>query len=329
MRNVVVLLAAVFALVAAPLLAGAQVLPGLPGLFPSLGGAGCGMDPKASILGAPTGYIGYVGNIGDTRFALDATNAPAANLDRISMKWRNEGLWLELALPLRFGPAGALILSGSYMAPSLTTAYEQYNQAAAGAAIQRDWSQNTNWFTAQAVWAYPCGETFAFLAGFRWDSFQVAYTGPTAATGALGTTNDRADLTINGYVPFIGGMANWAYGETALTVGLVGMFTALGDMNYREGLSQVGIPISAELRGPLEGGHFIEAWAEYSRRVFGPGSLGAFAKVSSISARSHPTLDVNINAPGFGLVTRDYDFTVTRNIWIVGGKVSLDFALPF
>lgn len=329
MRSVVVLLAAVFALVAAPILAGAQVLPGLPGLFPSLGGAGCGMDPKASILGAPTGYIGYVGNIGDTRFALDATNFNAANIDRIRMQWRNEGLWLELAVPLRFGPAGALVLSGSYMVPSISTAYEQYNNVAGAAINEREWSQNTNWFTAQALWAYPCGETFAFVAGFRWESFQVAYTSPLLVIGAVGTTNDRADLTINAYVPFVGGIANWAYGDTALTVGLVGMFTALGELKYREGLSQVGIPISAELTGQLNGGHFLEAWAEYSRKAFGTASWGAFGKVSSVSARSHPTLDVNINAPGFGLVTRDYDFTVTRNVWILGGKVSIDFGLPF
>ncbi|MBM4326054.1 MAG: hypothetical protein FJ118_02730 [Deltaproteobacteria bacterium] len=329
MRSGVVLLTAVFALVAAPALVGAQALPGLPGLFPGLGGAGCGADPKASILGAPSGYIGYVGNMGDTRFALDATNLGASRIDSISTRWRNEGLWLELALPLRFGPAGALVLSGSYMVPSQTTAYEQYNRYTSAAVIYRDWSTSTDWFTAQVLWAYPCGETFAFVAGLRWDSFQVAYSSPTAATGFLGTTNDSADLKINVYEPFVGGVMSWVYADSALTVGAVGMFTTLGDIKYREGLSQVGVPISVEVSGGFQGGHFIEAWAEYTRKMFGNASWGGFAKVSSLQARSHLTLDLNANAPGLGLFTQEYDSSFTRNVWIVGGKVAVDLGLPF
>ncbi len=72
---------------------------------------------------------------------------------------------------------------------------------------------------------------------------------------------------------------------------------------------------------------FIEVFAEASRKCGGLGCIGVFGRFNYLDGKggrvaksAHPGTTV------FSLPT--YDFTINRSSWTIGGKISLDFALP-
>jgi hypothetical protein len=71
---------------------------------------------------------------------------------------------------------------------------------------------------------------------------------------------------------------------------------------------------------------FIEVFAEASRKCGGLGCIGVFARFNYLDGKgtAHPTLHIG----GIEEVFPEFDFTINRSSWTLGGKVSLDFALP-
>ncbi len=71
-------------------------------------------------------------------------------------------------------------------------------------------------------------------------------------------------------------------------------------------------------------GYFFEVFGEYDWDVFGGAGLGVFARWNYLDSRGSMTTDL---LPVGTSVTDNFSFC--RNNLTVGGKVTLDFGLPF
>ena len=71
--------------------------------------------------------------------------------------------------------------------------------------------------------------------------------------------------------------------------------------------------------------YFIEVFSEYAKNCRGFGRIGVFARFNYLSSKGTAT-PTTLPPPTIALP--DYDFTLTRQSWTIGGKVELNFNLP-
>jgi hypothetical protein len=225
------------------------------------------------------------------------------------------------------GDYGAVLLSGSLALPSSSPARESAYDDAGTLIATRRWSADTYWATLEGIWAYPLSGTFSTLGGFRWVCWQTSYKAPVNELGfPTGPVADSGDLTINGYIPLIGLLATYR----GLNVGAVGFPTTIGDVEAKEVVLAAGSQF-AEVKGTFSGGYFLEVFADYALPFpggLGPGvdaDLSLFGKCSFLEAKATPALRWWFG--GAFVAEEDYDFSLHRNLFVVGAKATLNFNL--
>jgi hypothetical protein len=225
--------------------------------------------------------------------------------------------------------------SGWYLFPTTGDAPEFYDPIAAGPPIgppvlvgdPRLWSANKSegWIDGALLLGSTCG--LNLIGGFRWDSLNIQLKNPVAPSGFFaprGTAADEANLTVNWYIPFLGTQACCGGPCCGLLVRVIGFPWVPGTVRYGEtGFVAPGTRIDAT--ATFNRAAFFEAFAEASTNYAGFGCVGIFGRFNYIdgTATTTPTL------VGTGIPLSTYDLVVRRSSWTIGGKVALNFAMPF
>jgi hypothetical protein len=217
---------------------------------------------------------------------------------------------------------GTFALGATLSIPTVSQGEELLTGSAGGTLLARKWDADTYYTTVEGLWAYPVLTGWSALAGFRWIYWQTSYTNSYDIT--LGSLTDTGDVTINGYVPFVGIMTK----RGGFTIGAVGIPTTVGTVEHKE--SVLGSTNRLVVTGDLSGGYFAEIFAEYGIPAYDAMGVMAdfsiFCKVSWLHATSTVTMQDLSTAGGFA-TPRDFDFILDRNLLFLGAKTTLNFDL--
>ena len=336
MRRVVGLSLAVILLLLAPAFVSAQSLLGI-GLpwAPSLGGALSGpascCDP-GGLKCCPVLYLGYEINQsrGRNPLSLGQDFAGSINSSEDVTRQRNiafsdpGGLWLGISNYCQCSDRVGIMASGWYLFPSSGDAEETYTVSVGS--LRGDFkiwnsTRSWGWIDGALVLGDPCG--LNLIAGFRWDSYSVRLTDPRLFTGRgilLLSSSGEADLTLNSYIPLIGTQSCCGGPCCGLLVRVVGFPWVPGNLRFGE-TGILGRRLQAN--GNYDRARFLEVFSEYSRTCPGFGCLGIFARWNYLDVKSAT------NAEFPGTISLVDSVTPIRTSWTIGGRIALDFNLPF
>lgn len=298
-------------------------LPGMPSFGGAFGGAGgCGEKPCAPVAG-PTLYVGWMEDRQGTSFTADTDGTSLANIVSINHRYPNRGLWLGLGQCIPLRERFSFIASGWYLVPSNDNSREIYN---APGVAERTWDTDTQWWFADGLFGLGTPGGFSLLAGLRYDSFTTRFKNPVNAAGIGGALpSDTADVVTENWIPLFGTQMDYSGSFGNLVVRAVGVPTLVGSAWYKQTLGGGGIIQRIEAKGNYSGGYFLEFFTEYSKS-FGPGSVGLFGRWNMAEGKAKLSVDGLIAAGG--LLARDFDLTLNRTSWTLGGSFSLAFNMP-
>jgi hypothetical protein len=312
------LVAVVFAL--APAAVNAQGLfgSGLPSFGGLLGGpSGCGekLSPGSNL----EFYVGWMDDRTGTSINVDTTGITIGGASSLRHNFPNRGLWLGLSDTVVLSDRLSFIASGWYLVPSNSNSLEQYDGNFANT-LSRTWDTDARWWYVDGLFAVGLPGGFNFLAGLRYDSYNVRFKNPFNVNNVISLPSDTADAISEGWIPLIGAQYSQSSSAGSLVVRAVGVPTLVGNIKYNQTLQGRG---RAEARGNYDNGWFLELFAEYSKS-FGPGSVGVFGRWNGTQGNSN----VDFQILGFA-GNETWRLSVHRNAWTVGGSFSLNFTLPY
>ncbi len=355
MKRVVGLFFAVIFMLLVPALVPAEGLFGLGIPWGSSWGQASGCDGGCCSPGAyygawgkccPAVYIGYEiqqgsnrkpVNVGlDLRNTANALFTPGLVLNQqLNTDFSDPGgLWLGVSDYCQLSDRVGIMASGWYLFPSSGDAQETYStdlqflltDPTAGNA--RTWSttRSWGWIDGALVLGSPCG--LNLIAGFRWDSYSIKLKDPSPVTPLnflpRGTSSDEGDLTLNSYIPFIGTQCCWGGPCCGLLFRVVGFPWVPGNLRYGEtGFQGAGTRLQAN--GNYDRACFLEVFSEYSKTCPGFGCLGIFARWNYLDVKGSTSPEILGPAP---LILTD-TFGPIRTSWTIGGRVALNFDVPF
>jgi hypothetical protein len=209
-----------------PAIASAQALPSLgivfgrSAVYGESNAAGAGLDFQ----------IGYVGTPRGVRLDLTFDRAFGGVVQNMKQTYPVDGLWLGLAANIPFGDRVTLIASGSWVLSSNGQSDEEYVFPGLVVPGSRNWSTSTHWYTLGLGGAFSIAPSAAFLAGFRYDSFETSFSDPENATFAASLAADEGDFRANFYLPYIGLMVGCGHGR----IGFIGFPYVPGEISYLE-----------------------------------------------------------------------------------------------
>jgi hypothetical protein len=292
-------------------------------------------------------FAGYVGNRRGLTFAFepaeDSLGGPYGNLEYFGsrMSYSVSGLIAGMSCRKRIGTGLAIALRASCIVPNTVKVLDEYQWThfVQGARRQsREWNGKTQWWNAEVGADFPLTDAFLMLAGFRYDSLQTHFSDPTSMLNASGNRrgfpSDEADVTINCYIPYVGIRSEFGSANSSVKAGFIGTPWMPGDMDYKNTL----VGERRRIRPPLlkrfeaaesfESGYFLEIFGEYAVRIAGF-TAGLFGKYNLIHAETAPQKSLNTSGDGLRILDEEpFSFSLYRDLWIVGGNVSMDFSLP-
>lgn len=265
--------------------------------------------------GVPRFYGGYLDSSDLASYGFDTDGVGVGGITALDHSFPLRGLWLGAGGTIELGDGLGAMVGGSYLVPADGSSEEVYNDGVGD--LRRSWESSVQWWTLEGAGTYAFLGTTVAMAGFRYDSFRLDFHDPEDATFATSRPSDEADVTIQGYLPFVGMMAVHDVNPSYVRAGLIGFPVVLGHVDYKQTFG--GIPARLEGSGDFNAGYFVEAFAEYSRTV-SSATVGVFARWSMI----HAEADADLDATGFGSDT--FRFTMDRRVWILGGSIGYDFS---
>ncbi len=266
-------------------------------------------------IGVPRVYGGYLDSADLASFGFDTDGLGVGGVVAIDHTFPLRGLWLGAGASIEFSDGVGAMVGGSYLVPADGSSEEVYNDGVGGS--RRSWSSTTQWWTLEGAGTYAFTGTTVAVGGLRYDSFRLDFQDPYNATIATSRPSDEADVTIEGYLPFVGMTAVHDVNPTYLRAGVIGFPVVLGHVDYKQTFG--GIPARLEGSGDFNAGYFFEAFAEYSRTV-SSATVGVFARWSMVHAEADADLDAT------GLASDTFRFTLDRRVWILGGSIGFDFS---
>ncbi len=289
---------------------------GLPAPFTGFFGRGsqsCGpvCDPAAPVAGTAF-YVGWMEDHNGTRINITADN-PANTLlgaNEINHRYPLKGLWLGLTQTIPLGEYCSLVASGWYLIPSNERSQEEYRLA--NVPVSTDWGTKTQWWFADALLAFGSGNG-QLLAGARYDEFTTKFTDRSVG---LFLPTDTANVITYNIIPLVG----LQYATSNLVFRIVGIPALVGTLKYRENITGNSVEATSNWRG----GYFLECFAEYGWKIGSATDFGVFGRYNLAQGKSQ--LDLTVIPGG---LSADYNVTVHRSSWTLGGKMSLNFSLPY
>ncbi len=176
-----------------------------------------------------------------------------------------------------------------------------------------------------------CNFGFLILGGFRWDYFEQKVTGDVADANGTGVGTFKDDLTVNSYLPYLGGQFSYTTCASSANVRFIVSPGLWGDMK----LDNTNLPVigAGHLKAPFQWGNFWELYAVYSLGLFDSVEAGAYFDWTFLElvseARSNTfatSAAALLPAPTISTLERIH---LHRNTWSVGGtlRFSLDFGI--
>jgi hypothetical protein len=291
---------------------------GLPAPFTGFFGNGsssCGpvCDPPALAAGTSL-YVGWMEDTNGARINITANN-PAnilAGVAEINHRYPLKGLWLGLTQTVPFSEYCSLVASGWYLIPANERAHEDYRGQTALPAAGSDWGTKTQWWFVDALLAFGSGNG-QLLAGARYDEFTTKFD--DRSLGFFLPTDTANVITYN-VIPLVG----LQYATSNLAFRIVGIPALVGTLKYRENVAGNSLEATSNWRG----GYFLECFAEYGWKIGSTTDFGVFGRYNLAQGKSQ--LDLSQLPAG---LSADYNVTVHRSSWTLGGKMSLNFSIPY
>jgi len=191
----------------------------------------------------------------------------------------------------------------------------------------RTWKSDTTWGTVEGLLGYSVRGRAWIMGGFRWDYWHTSLTEPRSATPGFvaHSETDTANLTLNGYVPIIGVAAS----ALRFTIGALGFPRYYGDFEHAETRNGGGLTRLDKGSGTMNGGYMVEAFVEYCHPVIRmgehvSGNFSIFGQFNAAEAES----TAQFTRKGDTLQSDTFDFTFRRNLYVVGGKIAVNFTAP-
>ncbi len=249
------------------------------------------------------------------------------------------GVKLSLSGQKVVSPNTALVLSVSYLIPSLVDAVDTYDWQTVRQGFHtqaRGWKADLQWWDVDGMGVFRPYEALSILGGFRYDSFQTCFSDPSSmqniAGGLRGYPTDESDLTITCYVPYAGVQVNMGSPYGNLTVKAIGTPWLPGEVIYKNTVNAErpagGVRFNRfSTSGSFSSAYLLELFAEYGLDIAGY-RAALFGEYSLTHAVAHLEKE-RVQQPTGGSVLTDSDrfaFSFNRNVWVVGGKISIQLA---
>ena len=299
-------------------------------IMPTQGHAGgwCGFQhpgyPCAS--GATSFYVGYFSDPTGLDISFQSRTPSNNSLNQLSHKVDFQGVWFELLAPIKSaGPLG-LVLGAFYHFPSRRFSQETISTGGRSG-VNRTWDAAPQWGGFQVALTYEIKPALTALVGFKYESLLVNFS---RARPVINPNDifDRADMSINEYIPYFG----FAYKRVQpnsgleLELALIGFPTLLGTVDFTEtvtaGLTIGGVSVPAfPASQAFQNGGFLEWYTEVSFPVRDCFRLGSFVRYNVAQASAQ----VNVGERNATIPRVDYDFNFDRRVWSVGGVVAFSF----
>ena len=329
---------AVFLIVLVPLFAEAQSF--LP--FQPITRFGSFSELSSRLAGASL-MVGYSTDRRGVTFGLNAEGAGNLGIFGFARYLGNtrsypvRGVWLGGNLPVSLSEALSVDLSGAYFLPTNREILEVQDWQIAGflpVQPHQEWTTNIKWWNLSGEGIYQLSGNFAFVGGFRFDSFRSAFNGeaPPSIIPGAGLPGDRSDLDVFTYLPYLGATVSQDWGSGQLKTRLIGFPYVPGTVKFsttrNTTLFIFDIFDRFEASGAFRSGYFIEVSAEYGVR-FGGLLASLFTQYDLLHGLARVELDRTQELFLGGKSTEAaYSLSFDRRVWTVGGKFELVFASP-
>lgn len=268
-------------------------------------------------------YTGYFAHKNGAEVSF--SRPPAANtVASLQHKYDLNGIWLEALVPMGCGPLG-FALGGAVLVPFDQRSGETMYGQGSGV-VERNWLADSQWWYLQTRLTYEVLSGVAGVVGFRYDNFQTNFWDPSRELPGGDTITDKANLTINAYIPYFGLMlSSISTGAGVGTkIGVVGFPALPGSVDFSE-LGQfqfLGTSTRAfSASNGFGSGYFLEGYADAIVPFTPWCQLGAFIRFTTINGRA----TINVGERDARIPDVDYAFDYTRKSWIVGGLIGLSF----
>ena len=293
-------IASIILILASPSFAQAQ------GSFP-------GSDTLSLILPAPRLSVGYMFPAGPTTLNLDIKGGTAGSIKRLTQSYKLQGLWTELAIPIKTPSPLGFEIGGAYLSSGNNRSYSTKNGVA-----ERTWRTSTQMCYFQVAATYQITSSISGILGFRYDSFMTNFSEPENIVGDSGRLHN-ADFTFSGEIPFFGiaYSRRFMYGSTVNT-GMIGLPTLPGDLYHRE-TRETNNRLS--FNNGADSGYFLEAWAGLSYQLTPLIQVGAFSKYSGVYFKTTGNLSLSQDSAS----QYETEATFDRGVWIIAGFVGASF----
>lgn len=337
MKRGLVLFTALLLIVSLPVIANAQGMFGFSGapLFAPPDPISPA-DPIRAFT-PPIFYIGWMETYKNVTFAFDG--AGAGNLFGGDHRWPVAGLWLGLEEKVNLSQNLSAILDGWLLVPTrrkgsepeevtrtFVTAFSTTVPIAFGTTTEiggREWDTDPDWWYIDAMGVFGPSAMFKVLGGFRYEHFSTRFKNPVDSIAVPSTPEDRADITVNSYQPFVGFQYATGGPTGHISVRLIGFPLVPADVSHRES-GEAGSGTIVKSIGNFRSSYFWELFAQADQRFFGDANIGAFFRWNWLHGRAILHSEVE---PG-ALASGDDSASFDRNTVTVGGSFSLNFLSP-
>lgn len=196
-----------------------------------------------------------------------------------------------------------------------TTTPGVFTATSTSATGRREWRTREDWWFVDGTAMF--GPGLSALGGFRYEHYSVTFKDPSDSINALTSLDPRSDLTINSYQPFVGVQYRAICPVSCLTVKASGFPFVPADIRVVDAIAG----IQMESKGNFGKSVFLETFAEYTQRIVGDASVGAFFRWNWLYGLTNLNTDIaSISGSDRAAFNRS---TVT-----VGGTFTLSFVSP-
>jgi hypothetical protein len=264
---------------------------------------------------------------GPTTLKLDIKGGPADLIKRLTQSYNLQGLWTELAIPIRTPSPLSFEIGGAYLFSANNRATSTYTLTTTSGGEERSWRTGTQMWYFQALATYQITSSISGILGFRYDSFVTKFSEPQNIVGNSLALLHTADFTVNADIPFFGMeySRRFVSGST-INAGMIGLPAFPCDLLHRETRNDSK---KLSLNNGSDSGHFLEAWAGLSLPITPWLHAGAFSKYSGAYAKAVGNWSLSKPDPNDSskIVTEPHETEATfdRGVWIVAGFVGASF----
>ncbi|MFC1836599.1 hypothetical protein ACFL2Q_18050 [Thermodesulfobacteriota bacterium] len=275
----------------------------------------------------PSLYVGYLFHDKGVDLSFSEPDTDAQTIQDLRQDYDIGGVWLEFVVPFQGVAPYGMVLGCSLLVATENTSEETLLNTTGGEVV-RSWQGDPEWGQVQLALTYRFRPAFTGVAGFRYDNFQTRFYATTRELTDPEVPEDRADLTLSNYLPFLGMEFNRCVPDRNISIraGVIGFPIALGSMDYSEAATAGIIVGGAQTpvfpaSNSFSQGYFVEFYGALSSAFSHGVELGAFAKYSINGARG----SVDVGDGNASIDTTAYTFDFERKTLIVGGSATVSF----